>query len=92
MLAMKIIVMYGVQNKRKARLNTMAKMVYKNRVMGGYKYVSCPKCNYEIEVNHPIELGMPYCSDCDGIVLDATQKYCCWCGEKFERKKVEHDA
>lgn len=57
---------------------------WKARNIGGYEYVNCPECQTEIETNHPVQLDMPYCSDCKMIVLDANQKYCCWCGVEFK--------
>lgn len=61
----------------------MAEIVHKERIVGGYEYKQCPTCKTEIEIRHPSEMHMPYCSDCGRIVLDAEQKYCCWCGMKF---------
>lgn len=67
----------------------MAKIIYQNRSTGGYKYVSCPKCNEIIEVKHPLELEMPYCGNCGMVVLDSSQLYCCWCGDKFGENHKE---
>lgn len=61
----------------------MAKMMHRDRITGGYEYMRCPKCHTEIEINHPIKVRMPYCSECGRIILDAEQRYCCWCGAKF---------
>lgn len=63
----------------------MAKIIYKNRSHGGYKYTSCPICNNTVEVDRPVQLEMPYCGDCGMIVLDCSQKFCCWCGAAFEK-------
>jgi NAD-dependent SIR2 family protein deacetylase len=62
----------------------MTKIIHSHRIYGDYKYSKCPACKTEIEVGHPVELNLPYCENCRGIVLDAAQLYCCWCGEPFE--------
>lgn len=64
----------------------MARIIYKERHIGGYKYTQCPRCNHEFEIEHPMEFKMPYCSTCGKIILDAAQNYCCWCGEKIEEQ------
>ena len=66
----------------------MAKIKPINRLTGGYKYVTA-KCRYcrvesEIQIDKPVKLDLPYCSNCNKIVFDCTQNFCCWCGEEFE--------
>lgn len=60
----------------------MAKIIDKKRLNGGYKYVKC-ECDKEIEIDKPMTLKLPYCSECNKIVFDANQNYCCWCGSYF---------
>jgi hypothetical protein len=73
----------------KAEKRAEAKMVYHKKVCGGYKYVDCPTCKSSIEISRSCELEMPYCGSCGKIVLDAAQKYCCWCGKAFNENKGE---
>jgi hypothetical protein len=62
----------------------VAKIIHRERHVGGYRYVNCPECKTEIQTEKPILLPMPYCGECGMIVFDAAQKFCCWCGCKFD--------
>jgi hypothetical protein len=54
----------------------MAEMIYKKRITYGPS-------------NQLVQMDMPYCGDCGKIVFDCQQKYCCWCGGKFEPVEPE---
>lgn len=60
-----------------------ADMVNRQRTVKGI-YISCTGCNTEMEIEKPVTVNVPYCGSCGKIVLDVTQKYCCWCGCKFD--------
>jgi len=90
MLAMKIIVMYGVQNKRKARLNTMPKAILELPKMPR----SCKKCPLKYYLDYS-ERNYPW-EDCACII---TGKGIADIGRRpdcplklVEDKEVEHDA
>jgi len=62
----------------------MAKFKMIKRYICGDEKAFCETCKKEIPITASnIELEMPYCSECGKIVLDCSQNYCCWCGEKF---------
>lgn len=56
-----------------------------NRHLGGYEYANCPDCNKSIPIAKPVEIDVPYCSDCGKCVLDAAHQYCGWCGVQFDQ-------
>jgi len=68
----------------------MASIEWKMRRIGGYHEKVCPDCGRK-EIKTPIMTNMPYCSGCHKIVLDCTQKYCCWCGVEFEKARTSND-
>lgn len=66
----------------------MAKIVFKNRVISGESEVVCRACGEIVEERTPsYRTEMPYCGECGKCVLDLSQKYCMWCGERFEENK-----
>ena len=63
----------------------MAEIILKRRLAMGHNHIDCPHCGKVARPVSPgIYLDMPYCGECGKVVLDAGQKYCCWCGTKFE--------
>jgi len=62
----------------------MAAIKMKNRLFGNYKYATCELCGHNMQIDKPIKTDLPYCSNCRTFLLDAGQKYCFCCGEKFE--------
>lgn len=53
------------------------------RTMGGYEYTTCPKCKEDQQIKKPLNIEVPYCSECRKAVSDITQYYCGYCGDKF---------
>jgi hypothetical protein len=62
----------------------MAKIIYKQRWYGSYKYTTCQICKAEFKIEQPIRLSIPYCNNCNKIILDCAQTYCGWCGVRLE--------
>lgn len=69
--------------KEKAEREQRCNVVYRHRHAGGYKYTECPECGRTIETDKPYEGDYPYCGGCGGIIFDASQPFCCWCGCKL---------
>jgi len=65
-------------------------IIFKERLLGGYKYIKCPQCNHGFETEQPKQTRMPYCNQCNKIILDLTQKFCCWCGVKFKKEERQY--
>lgn len=59
-------------------------VVHRHRVLGGYKYATCPTCKTEIKTEQPCEGDYPYCGGCGKVILDAEQPFCGWCGRKLD--------
>ncbi len=64
-------------------MRPMAEIILRSRSVGNDRYVQCPECRHDIQIEAQTRLDMPYCSSCGKIVLDANQRYCCWCGVCF---------
>lgn len=63
----------------------MAKFKMIKRYINGESKAFCQQCKAKVPItNSVIRIEMPYCNNCGKIVFDLNQKYCCWCGEKFE--------
>jgi hypothetical protein len=60
------------------------KIIYKPKIVGNYDRVVCPHCEKDFQHGTRTEMPMPYCGNCGKIVLDASQKFCGWCGCKFD--------
>lgn len=59
-------------------------IVWKDRHVGGYKYIQCPQCKKEIETEHPIDTKYPYCSRCGSLLEDSFMNYCPSCGARMD--------
>ena len=59
-------------------------IVWKDRRVGGYKYIQCPECKKEIEVERPIDTKYPYCSRCGSLLADSFMNYCPKCGARMD--------
>ena len=66
-------------------------IVWKERTVGGYKYAEtkCENCGsiMEVEVEHPIETKVGYCSKCGKRLDDNFMHYCPNCGTRVGDKK-----
>jgi hypothetical protein len=66
-------------------------IVFKPKVVGSYDRVICPHCGLDFQHGQRVEMPMPYCENCGKIVFDITQRFCCWCGSKFENRAVTEE-
>ena len=66
------------------RLRERGHIVWKDRRVGGYKYIQCPQCKKEIETEHPIDTKYPYCSRCGSLLADSFMNYCPSCGARMD--------
>ncbi|MFA5659125.1 MAG: hypothetical protein WC900_07560 [Oscillospiraceae bacterium] len=65
--------------------------VLKHRHIGSYKYADCPECRAEIEIEHPVECDIPYCSNCGAQLAESFQNVCPRCGAILDGKDDSHE-
>lgn len=63
-------------------------VVWKERITGGYKYITvkCHNCKMEesVEIERPLQDKIPYCSECGKRLCSRSMHYCPSCGSKME--------
>ncbi|KJD43383.1 hypothetical protein QD47_23045 [Paenibacillus terrae] len=60
------------------------KMNYKTRMDITSDNHKCTNCGHVDHTGGEATITLPYCGACGKVVLDITQKFCCWCGVEVE--------